>query len=434
MKKIIFIMILLLFIPVSLADWNTSVSTSYEFEELNASTTLADSEGGFGTVTETGAGSYQVPMIFGYGREYDSVVWHTGAPTTTISGSFSLCVEIQRELQAGTESEELFYIIDGTPLINIRVYDSSHSNADKILMQYRPDSGALVSLTSPSTLNTSQNTVCLVRDNSDTQSLLYIEGVAVLNTSTASGADFTFTSATLTVGGQTGANSFHGKIGSLRIWDKALTNTEVLDYMESRAPPPSPNPSVTAYNITSAYWNGTTATGSDIAYSRDAGPSINVTLDIAANVSCGIYNQNYSEMISNDSASQAATENSLNHLCTLPDTQILLEGISKMYVAVQGSGTAIADLEMNVSLDWNFTATVKDVNDGSALTGVRLLVSRIADGNSSFGPGGTNSTAHTDGSGVGTCYVALDGNYTFHYEYTNSSAFNATKLGTYEVK
>jgi len=195
---------------------------------------------------------------------------------------------------------------------------------------------------------------------------------------------------------------------------------------------PAGAPSILSFNITSAYANQTAATGLDIAYVRTSTPSIEITLSSASNVSCGIYNLNYSAMIANDSTTKAATTDTADHTCTIPINEALSEGVQRVYIGVADSGTAIADAEYNISLDWTFIGSTLN-SSGGAVQGINVMVSDLVTNDTIAGPANTFSTAVSNSTGGYTCFVAFSKNTSIRYELHNTTAYNGTTYGPYEL-
>ena len=437
-KKILILLLILLVIPVVYsANWEEGIIFTATFSEDPAgATTLYDNNFSAVNGTLTGAAT-SVDVEGGKALNLsDQDDYWTSASTTITWYSFTICFDIQRNANPGTLNGFLLRIGDSIPYVSPSIrQDDDGTNAGKPYFQYRNDGSSEVSLYSSSALSYDEQTVCYIRGADNTRTQIYIDGINTLNSSTYASDAITTNNKNLVIASfPGGTRPYAAAYDTVRIWDRALTGQEMTDYnLSNRVEGGGPITELTAYNFTSCYANHTTATGTDVAYCRDNTPTGSFTLSAAADMSCGIYNLNYAAMIANNSDTQAATEDTTNHTCTLPDSEQLMEGLNTVYVAIQGTGSVLADNQFNVSLDWNFSGIVKDT-EGTLLEDVRVLVTTIADGGIVDGPLDSNSTDITDSDGIFTAYVAFSGNYSIFYEYTNTTAYNSSGLGPYECK
>ena len=206
-------------------------------------------------------------------------------------------------------------------------------------------------------------------------------------------------------------------IDEVVIYNRSLSVSEIQELYNGISPTTI---SITAYNITSAYANQTYATGSNIAYTRHNTPSIDITLGQASNVSCGLYNKNYSAMVANNSDTQAATTDTTSHTCTIPSSEALSEGINKVYVSVLGSGSVAADAEYNISLDWSLNVSTL-YSDDSVAANVSILGIDRDTNNTATGPANTFATALSNSTGGAMLYFAFPGNYTSEAHFRNGT-------------
>jgi hypothetical protein len=178
------------------------------------------------------------------------------------------------------------------------------------------------------------------------------------------------------------------------------------------------------YNVSNAYINATAwrINANNTVFMRDRMPTVYFNTSFGSNCSISIYQQNYTQMIANDSASDCGDDLNVSHICVLPASLQLVNGpqflyISCLSIGAEPIGGKSTSLPLNISMDRRIIVQVQITNGSinSTYASADVYLINQAD-NSTLDKGHVNSTG-----GI-SFFVANSGTYlVYGYDKSNSS-------------